>query len=252
MDKHGQLALLIRRVNFRDVEVAILLNSREHNERWRNSPPEEEACLIPDILDALKDAPDHARGTNPSKSRGGSDMRSITIVEPLQLLAASPHKRAEAALVANGLPPYLIASEARSIIPFSATSCDVQDHLAQISSRTHWNASDQQEASAVIAPTAPSVALPLQTLAPGVAPEQLSSFTQVLTLHLSRFAQGQVEKGVIPSDEMFQQEARRLLYDSEDSWNQTIADNPEWLSAFRGLYCGNENESPETGGNVGS
>lgn len=40
---------------------------------------------------------------------------------------------------------------------------------------------------------------------------------------------------------MLQQEARRVLYDSEDSWNQTIADNPEWLSAFRNLCCGQQN-----------
>jgi hypothetical protein len=39
--------------------------------------------------------------------------------------------------------------------------------------------------------------------------------------------------GVIPTDEMFQLEARPLLFDSEDSWNQTMADNPEWLAKFR-------------------
>lgn len=50
-------------------------------------------------------------------------------------------------------------------------------------------------------------------------------------------------EGNIPTDEMFQQESWRLLYDSEDSWNQTIADNPEWLTAFRGLYC-DENAGP--------
>ncbi|OJJ04488.1 hypothetical protein ASPVEDRAFT_789826 [Aspergillus versicolor CBS 583.65] len=146
-----------------------------------------------------------------------------------------------AALVANALPPYLIASESHSCIPFSATNCDVQDHFAQISSRAVVSADDQAEASTIAAPQASSVdlplPLPLRTIAPGVAPEQLSSFTQVLTLHLSRFAREQVHSGVVPSDEMFQREARRVLYDSEDSWNQTIADNPEWMTAFRELHC---------------
>jgi len=32
---------------------------------------------------------------------------------------------------------------------------------------------------------------------------------------------------------MLQQEARRILYDDDDSWNQTAADNPEWLSLFK-------------------
>ncbi|PYI12329.1 hypothetical protein BO78DRAFT_356249 [Aspergillus sclerotiicarbonarius CBS 121057] len=147
-----------------------------------------------------------------------------------------------AAQVVNALPPYLIGSESSSLIPFSATNCDVQDHFAQISSRARWDSTDQ-EANEIVAPVAPSVPLPLQTIAPGVAPEQLSSFTQVLTLHLSRFAQEQMKRGVVPSDELFQQESRRLLYDSEDTWNQTIADNPEWLSAFRGLHC-DKSESP--------
>ncbi|KAL2829316.1 hypothetical protein BJY01DRAFT_255066 [Aspergillus pseudoustus] len=144
-----------------------------------------------------------------------------------------------AALVSNALPPYLIALESHSIIPFSATNCDVQDHFAQITSRARYGSADQLEARSLVAPVAPSVAPPLQTVAPpGVAPEQLSSFTQVLTLHLSRFAREQMERGVVPSDEMFQQESRRLLYDSEDAWNQTIADNPEWMSSFRQLHCG--------------
>ncbi|KAL3482640.1 hypothetical protein BJX62DRAFT_245695 [Aspergillus germanicus] len=148
-----------------------------------------------------------------------------------------------AGLVANALPPYLIAVESHSMIPFSATNCDVQDHFAQITSRARYGTVDQVEASRLAAPTWPSVAPPLQTIAPpGVAPEQLSSFTQVLTLHLSRFAREQMERGVIPSDEMFQEESRRLLYDSEDAWNQTIADNPEWMSSFRQLHCGARGE----------
>jgi hypothetical protein len=38
---------------------------------------------------------------------------------------------------------------------------------------------------------------------------------------------------VIPSDEMFQLEPRRLHFDSEDTWNQTMADKPEWFAIFR-------------------
>ncbi|PYH80257.1 hypothetical protein BO82DRAFT_355636 [Aspergillus uvarum CBS 121591] len=142
-----------------------------------------------------------------------------------------------AALVANALPPYLLGSESRSVIPFSATSCEVQDHLAQISSRARWSEADQQAAREIVAPAVPSVAPPLQAMAPGVASDQLSSFTQVLTLHLSRFAREQMRKGVVPTDEMFQRESRRVLYDSDDTWNQTVADNPEWLAAFKGCHC---------------
>jgi hypothetical protein len=38
----------------------------------------------------------------------------------------------------------------------------------------------------------------------------------------------------MPTDEMFQRESRRVMFDDEeDSWNQTLADNQQWLDAFR-------------------
>ncbi|KAJ5096365.1 hypothetical protein NUU61_005721 [Penicillium alfredii] len=51
-----------------------------------------------------------------------------------------------------------------------------------------------------------------------------------------RYALAQMKRGTIPTDDMFQQESRRLLYDCEDAWNQTIADNSEWLTAFQRLH----------------
>lgn len=62
---------------------------------------------------------------------------------------------------------------------------------------------------------------------------QLDSYTEVLTRHLSHYARQMMNRGIIPTDEMFQLEARRLLFDSEDQWNQTMADNTEWLAKFR-------------------
>ncbi|KAF7588199.1 hypothetical protein BBP40_006018 [Aspergillus hancockii] len=146
-----------------------------------------------------------------------------------------------AAQVTNALPPYLIGEESQSVIPFSATNTHVHDHFAQISSRAHY-INEERKTTQDHAP---------QDVQSGTAKQnfsmsELSSFTQVLTLHLSRYAQEKVKQGVIPTDEMFQQEARRVLYDPEDSWNQTIADNPEWLSAFRDLHCA-ERDTAEPG-----
>lgn len=136
--------------------------------------------------------------------------------------------------VTNALPPYLIGSESQSMIPFSATNVHVRDHFAQISSRANWNEEGNRSANC----EKTQVAAPAETPNDSISRSELSSFTEILTLHLSHYAQRQMTSGVIPTDEMFQQEARRVLYDSEDSWNQTIADNPEWLSAFRNLHCG--------------
>lgn len=46
---------------------------------------------------------------------------------------------------------------------------------------------------------------------------QLDLYTEVLTRHLSHYTQQNMRLRVIPTDQMFQLEARCLLFDSEDS-----------------------------------
>ncbi|KAL4819987.1 hypothetical protein BDW67DRAFT_154418 [Aspergillus spinulosporus] len=134
-------------------------------------------------------------------------------------------------MVVNSVPPYLISSESSSIIPFSATDTQVQDHFAQISARARWQ---NGEGSALSQDPMPAVP---QECSQSISLRELSSFIEVLTLHLSHYAREQLAKGIIPTDDMFQEESRRVFYDSNDTWNQTVADNPEWLSTFRRLYC---------------
>lgn len=126
--------------------------------------------------------------------------------------------------VTHALPPYLIGSESKSMVPFSATNSDVRDHFFQISSNAGMRRAPAET--------------PLQSLPESFTSQsEISSFTQIMTMHLSRYAQDQMKQGIIPTDDMFQRVARRLLYDCEDSWNQTVADNGQWLSAFRQLHC---------------
>lgn len=72
---------------------------------------------------------------------------------------------------------------------------------------------------------------------------------EVLTLRLGRFARQHIEKhgaGSV-SDEMLQAEARKILYgEPDDPWNQTSADNPEWLNLFKKAH-GIEIRTPVTG-----
>jgi len=58
---------------------------------------------------------------------------------------------------------------------------------------------------------------------------------EILTLRLGRFAREHITKHGAGSvtDEMLQNESRRILYGDDDPWNQTSADNPEWLSLFK-------------------
>lgn len=134
-----------------------------------------------------------------------------------------------AAQVTHAVPPYLIDLESRTMVPFSATNSQVKDHFSQMLSRATFQNDDaspnHNEQSSTNLPDSPDQ---LQVQEP-----PLNSYTQVLTLHLSHFAQEQMRLGVVPTDEMFQREARWLLFDCDDPWNQTIADHPEWLAAFR-------------------
>lgn len=58
---------------------------------------------------------------------------------------------------------------------------------------------------------------------------------EILTLRLGRFAREHIEKHGPNdiTDEMLQTQARQILYDCDDPWNQTAADNPEWLGLFK-------------------
>ncbi|KAF3385538.1 hypothetical protein F1880_002132 [Penicillium rolfsii] len=148
-----------------------------------------------------------------------------------------------AAKVMNSLPPYILSWESKTLVPFSASSRSAQDHLAQISARADWIAAN---ASAQTPDESPAVPEPSLKLAPkGKTIVPLNTFTGILTQHLSRYARQQMSLGIVPTDEMFQQESRKLLYDSEDPWNQSIADNPAWISSFRHqLQVQPENSAP--------
>jgi len=56
---------------------------------------------------------------------------------------------------------------------------------------------------------------------------------EILTVRLGRFVQEQIQLGILPTDEELQRQARQILYEDDDSWNQTAADNLEWLELFK-------------------
>lgn len=54
-----------------------------------------------------------------------------------------------------------------------------------------------------------------------------------LESELAAYARSQRLLGIEPTDRDLQKQARLIIYESVDDWNQTAADNPEWLNAFR-------------------
>jgi hypothetical protein len=43
----------------------------------------------------------------------------------------------------------------------------------------------------------------------------------------------QKQLGIIPTDKQLQDKGRIIIYNDEDPWNQTAADNPQWLECLR-------------------
>lgn len=127
----------------------------------------------------------------------------------------------------NAYPPYLIAAQSVTLVPFSATNKDSLDHTKQ-------TLEFLQNEQALLLP-------PITDGAPNNKPEASDAeadqgrlWADVLSAHLARFARQQMMMGVVPTDEMFQRESRRVLYrDADDAWNQTVADDPDWLGDFR-------------------
>lgn len=134
-----------------------------------------------------------------------------------------------AAQVTNALPPYLLSDEARSPMPFSATDPSYRVHLSQIY-QDHDHAPDPPDSQEPTTQTTTTNSPPLE-----LNPNTYASY---LALHLGRFAQRSIANGIFPTDQMFQDESRRLHYGNDDGWNFTMADNDEWLTSFRANHLG--------------
>ena len=125
---------------------------------------------------------------------------------------------AVAAQVTNAMPPYLIGIEAVSPNPFSATNRNHSNtHAQEVAGRA-----EMQEG------------VPLATSSSNDHDNGTKATCwEILTVRLGKFANDMASRGIVLTDEMLQSHARKVLYGSDDSWNQTAADNPEWLDLFK-------------------
>lgn len=61
-----------------------------------------------------------------------------------------------------------------------------------------------------------------------------------LERELAEYLQEQRSMGIEPGDADLQRQARIIIYDTDDGWNQTAADDREWLSRFRQRHPSNK------------
>lgn len=116
-----------------------------------------------------------------------------------------------AAHVINAMPPYLIGSESKSPVPFSATGEMTFSAMGSILNEHESINNDTQKHR---------------------NPSKATCW-EVLTIALGRYVKEQRDDGITITDEMLQSKARHILYSEDDPWNQTCADNPEWLDLFK-------------------
>ncbi|OJD29793.1 homeobox and c2h2 transcription factor [Diplodia corticola] len=154
-----------------------------------------------------------------------------------------------ALLITNAMPPYLIANEAKSPNPFSASQpASLAWHTTHHPTMAPPNRWDQAAVGGFFhadrdGPPVPglrgnatsdsSLSTPQEH---GMRVEQgtiNATCWEILTVRLGRYAKQQLSQGMCPTDAMLQREARRILYDADDGWEQTAADNAEWLELFK-------------------
>ncbi|KAF2215944.1 hypothetical protein CERZMDRAFT_8986, partial [Cercospora zeae-maydis SCOH1-5] len=135
---------------------------------------------------------------------------------------------AVAAQVTNAMPPYLIGIESVSPNPFSA------------SNRASWrelpggNAEQSAEYSMLgaLGEDSGRHSDVINARRDGYGSTKATCW-EILTVRLGKYAKNMADQGIQMTDEMLQNQARVVLYGGDDTWNQTAADNPEWLDLFK-------------------
>lgn len=107
------------------------------------------------------------------------------------------------AAVENAIPPYLIGQERMTLNPWTTAN------------RAQMPASPSNDYQ-------PSLSVP-----------QDANCYSRLQRELVVYIREQVAAGIIPTDQMLQDQARKTIYGCVDPWNQTCADNPVWLSVLK-------------------
>jgi hypothetical protein len=114
-------------------------------------------------------------------------------------------------LVENSIPPYLIGHERNTMEPYVARA------VATPSSGTEGGLTNG-------------------TSAESTEPDQMTKDSNCwgrLEQELSKYVSQQRALGQLPSDKELQDQARMIIYEDNDPWNWTCADNQQWLDTFK-------------------
>ncbi|KAM0437840.1 hypothetical protein ACHAPT_002205 [Fusarium lateritium] len=122
-------------------------------------------------------------------------------------------------LVENDMPVFLIGTQRRTMEPFSASRAD---HRMEVSDQNVFGPLSSDEVS-------PGVA---ESASPNRDETSAHSHRQIERL-LLRYVSEEISKGRVPSDRQLQRRTSEMMYGPDNAWDQTWADNPQWLEMFR-------------------
>ena len=136
-------------------------------------------------------------------------------------------------LVENSIPPYLIGQERSSMQPYVARFKKASDNVSRKISNTPT--SNTPSASTLTYGT--SAPDSCDEIEPETGElDQMTKDTNCwgrLEQELSKFVTQFRLQGTIPSDRQLQDQARLVIYEDDDPWNWTCADNQQWLDTFK-------------------
>lgn len=164
-------------------------------EAWKNMMSEIKSCcgFCPCVFSTWEQRADHLA----AHFKNGADMSNWT-----DGWGFEPHI---ARLVENSVPPYMNANERSSMDPFVAKAT---------------TPSSAEETNLTFGTSAAS------TLADSNCWRRLEQI-------LSEYIVQKKAMGHSPTDKEIQDHARLILFDDDDPWNQTAADNEQWLSTLK-------------------
>ena len=154
-------------------------------------------------------------------------------------------------LVENAMPPYMIGQERSTMDPYVAKGGNVESRRASLSSSVHQT--HVREGSALSEMLDYRQGRPEMGAPNGrIANVQGGSNCWLrIQRRLKAYISDCLSKGLVPTDQDLQRQARLTVFNDDDPWNQTCADNPVWLGILKrdcGL-SGEDNSAPLAQGN---
>ncbi|OKL62846.1 hypothetical protein UA08_01816 [Talaromyces atroroseus] len=129
-------------------------------------------------------------------------------------------------LIENSMPPFLIHHERSTVSPFSGS--------ISISIPSARKQDSHQERTSSMSTGSEKIYSSQYTYPATQALSCFDSFEAQLVTYINATL---AEEGRLPSDTEIQDQARRFVYDGDDPWHQTIAENAMWLEDFKERYA---------------